>query len=367
MMRPYLYRTWVIGMISIALTVVLYRVLPYDSQFVESVYSNGAFRIFRWLWDATASRSPIALIYILVLVILYYVSRPFWSEHFRLHPWRPFFRRLVIVVVLLFIAFYWMWGFNYKRSDLRKRLGIATDTIGMEDVFAQYAAISDTLTLLRDRLPKDIEWVDYRVDQQALREDLWRAYDAMNIDYVGCVRIRMLYPKGSLLRWSTAGVYLPFVGEGHIDPGLHPITHPFTMMHEMSHGYGWTGEDICNFLALMAAVNSPDPVIQYSGYMAYWRYLRSNAFRADPDRWKKMGGLVSDDVAEDYREIMAYADRYPDMLPLLRDMFYDNYLKSHGIKKGLVSYSEMVRLAHAWKRRYGSLLIDDISSRKENR
>ena len=49
------------------------------------------------------------------------------------------------------------------------------------------------------------------------------------------VRGRRLFPKGLLLRISTAGVYIPFTGEGHIDAGLHHLQLPFVMAHEMSH------------------------------------------------------------------------------------------------------------------------------------
>ncbi len=250
-----------------------------------------------------------------------------------------------------------MWGFNYKRVDIRKTLGIGQVEVDKDEVFDAYQEVSDSLISLRALLPDSINWAGYEADQNLLRIDLENAYRALSLSDRGRVRIRKLYPKGSLLYISTAGVYLPFVGEGHIDPGLHPITHPFTMMHEMSHGYGWTGEDVCNFLALLGSINSKDPVVRYSGYMAYWRYLRSNAYRADKERWKSLEPVINESVTRDYMEMIEYTDRYPDILPKLRNLIYDNYLKSHGIKEGIVSYSEMIKLAHGWKEKNGSLIL----------
>jgi len=269
-------------------------------------------------------------------------------------------KNLLVSIGGLVIAFYWMWGFNYKRIDLRDTLSLQNIEIDEDDVFSTYKEVSDSLISLRSLLPDSISWSDYKVDQSRLRKELTQTYRALNLSDMGKVRIRKFYPKGSLLYISTAGVYLPFVGEGHIDPGLHPITHPFTMMHEMSHGYGWTGEDVCNFLALVASINSKDEITRYSGYMAYWRYLRSNAYRSNKEQWESIEPIINEAVLKDYKEMIAYTDRYPDIMPSLRNLIYDNYLKSHGIQEGIVSYSEMIRLAHGWKEKHGSLLLEDV-------
>ena len=112
----------------------------------------------------------------------------------------------------------------------------------------------------------------------------------------------------------------------------------------------------------MGSINSTDPVTRYSGYMAYWRYLRSNAYRADRERWQSIEPVINPLVMQDYKEMIEYTDRYPDIMPKLRNLIYDNYLKSHGIKEGIVSYSEMIKLAHGWKEKYGSLRLKDIHS-----
>ena len=344
------------------LTLLVNGILPYNSEFVEKYYSQGFFRIFRFGWDYTFGFSPIPLIYILLMLLSWYLIRP-WFQGVDLNTrFLRFIIRSVLSVCLLITAFYWMWGFNYKRVDIRQTLGLSNVEIDEEDVYKVYLEVSDSLMSLRAALPDSIVWGDQKVSQAHLRKDLERSYAVLGLSKPGEVRIRKLYPKGSLLHISTAGVYLPFVGEGHIDPGLHPITHPFTMMHEMSHGYGWTGEDICNFLALMGSINSTDPVTRYSGYMAYWRYLRSNAYRADRERWQSIEPVINPLVMQDYKEMIEYTDRYPDIMPKLRNLIYDNYLKSHGIKEGIVSYSEMIKLAHGWKEKYGSLRLKDIHS-----
>jgi len=43
-------------------------------------------------------------------------------------------------------------------------------------------------------------------------------------------------------------------------------------------------------------------------------------------------------------------DKYPDILPKVRDAVYDTYLKSHGVKGGMSSYSTVVKLMLQWKK-----------------
>ena len=74
-------------------------------------------------------------------------------------------------------------------------------------------------------------------------------------------------PNGILLRFNSSGVYFPFTGEGHVDNGLHPVSKPFTIAHELGHGYGFGSEDVCNFLGFLACVRSDNPAIRYAGYL----------------------------------------------------------------------------------------------------
>ena len=207
---------------------------------------------------------------------------------------------------------------------------------------------------LRSRLG-DVDVGDIYVSEERLREDLQRTLTEIDLPVYGDVRARKIRPKGSLLHLSTAGVYLPWAGEGHIDKGLHPITHPFTMIHEMSHGYGWTGEDECNFLALITAISSDNDWAKYSGYFGYWRYLRYQLYQLDQEAFDQLYRRGDDRIMKDYSDILAYSRNYREILPELRDLFYDTYLKSHGISSGLINYNQMIRLTYRWEQLHGSL------------
>ena len=79
--------------------------------------------------------------------------------------------------------------------------------------------------------------------------------------------------------------------------------------------------------------------------------------RIDRDRFVEYYNSLDGDVLEDYKDILAYNERYPDLMPKMRDVIYDSYLKSHGIASGLVNYSEMILLSYQWQQKFGSLSL----------
>lgn len=347
------------------ITLLIYSSLPYESLFVEQYYSNGFFLLYRTAWDFCFSWLPFPWIYIVLATISILFFRTISKIiHAKNHWWQKLLNALYSIVKLLsilLVIFYWSWGFNYKRiNPLTKLLPMESTKMTEEELYNELGKVTCILSDLRSSFTDSVRWDDFDFPgEDAYRESLQRVWQSLSVSYAGHVRARMLYPKGSLLHFSTAGVYLPWAGEGHVDAGLHPLTWPFTMSHEMSHGYGFTGEDLCNFWALLACVNSHDPVQQYSGYFTYWRYLRSNAYIVDKERFASFWTEVPPLLKKDLYEVAEYSNRYPDILPKLRDLFYDNYLKSHGISEGLNSYSRIIVLADTWQKEYGTLQLTE--------
>jgi hypothetical protein len=346
-----------------AMVGLLFYILKEQSTLVESLYATGVFSLWRYVWDYTFGWSPVPLVYFFILLLLYMTYR--WIRGLRrehqsiVHTCRKIIKSVFLTLCLLYSFFYLAWGFNYKRVDqIDQLLDSSYVDQQVDELFGELEYVSDHLSTLRSTLADSIDWHEaISGDDDIYRPDLVSIFNSLDVPHAGRVRVRMLYPKGSLLYWSTAGVYLPFVSEGHVDAGLHPITWPYTILHEMSHGYGQTGEDDCNFWALLACVNSKSLTSQYSGYMAYWRYLRSSAYRVDKERFQNIMSTVNPLVLNDLSDIISYSRRYPDIMPRLRDLVYDQYLKSHGVSEGLLSYNRVVLLALSWQEKYGTLQL----------
>ena len=166
----------------------------------------------------------------------------------------------------------------------------------------------------------------------------------------GRVRARLLKPNGILMRISTAGVYLPWVGECHIDAGLHPIQIPNVMAHEFAHGYGITDEGSCNFIALHVCLNSENLFYKYSGSLSYWKTVASNYKAVFPATYEQFKKDMPQGIWNDIKAINQNIDKYPDIFPVFRDFFYSNFLKSQGISEGLKNYSRVILLETAYQK-----------------
>jgi len=325
----------------------------------ETLYFKTLFQGLRVFYDFTLGWVPFPMVYLLFLVLVQLIYTFFRFRDFKkaAHRWGKV--QAIVLPILSFVGaaiffFYFLWGFNYQQRNLSVRLDfpeITADSIALfeETTFfvkrlnEMRAEISrDSVALGFDQLPDGLE--------SEIRYSLESVLASWGLPVGGRVRVRKLYPKGTLLRISTAGVYIPFVFEGHIDAGLHPIQYPFIMAHEMSHGYGLADEGTCNFTGFLACMQSDHPMIQYSALMSTWRYMAGNLRRGAPTLYDKMIRQMDRNVRRDLIAIMDEMDKYPDILPEVRDAVYDTYLKSHGVKEGMSNYSTVVRLVMQWKK-----------------
>jgi len=89
--------------------------------------------------------------------------------------------------------------------------------------------------------------------------------------------------------------------------------------------------------------------VKYSGELAYWRYLARSYRKTFPDEWNQTYEQLSGPLREDLNAIRKHIEKYEDLMPVMRDQIYDNYLKSHGVKAGIGSYDLMVELIAAYR------------------
>ncbi len=327
-------------------------------QVVETYYSHGFFQGVRWVIDTFLAWSPVPLIYLFFGVLLIWLV-------VRLRRWlrrpRPAGGRVLDVLVYsaAFLSggvffFLFLWGFNYARPPLADLLGLQLSPLPVEVLKAELEAETAAVRTWRARIPGAGEaalGTGFLPDQleDRLRDDLKHWLQSEGFPTPGRVRGRLLYPRGVFLRFSSAGLYWPFTGEGHADAGLHPLQLPTVIAHEMGHGYGFGDEGDCNFLGYVACVHSEDPFIAYAGHLDHWRTLAANYRRYEPEAYQEVYENLPAGVRADLAAIYETMQKYPDIMPRLRDAFYDNYLKVQGIEEGMKNYNRVVMLVRAWR------------------
>ena len=349
----------VIWWCTAALIAVLLRV-TLSPDIIEEVYTRFIFQGIRVFIDYTVGTLPFPAVYLFLTALVIYLfrkaKRGIQKEGDLTVKLLRFGRFLLTFSAAAVFLFLFLWGFNYGRVSIEKQLRFSPQPLEYEALQTEFEKTTRLLIAARAAVPGATDSVlspDLMPDnaEDLIRKDLEIWLQNHRFPTAGRVRGRLLYPKGTLLSISTAGVYLPWVGEGHIDAGMYFIQHPFVMAHEMAHGYGFTDEGTCNFVAYLALKDSENPFFRYSAVLGYWVYLASGVARFDYEAYKTYYDTLPLGIRKDRQYIRAWSDRYPDILPKVRDAFYDNYLKTQGVKEGMKSYSRVVMLVTAWERR----------------
>jgi hypothetical protein len=241
--------------------------------------------------------------------------------------------------------FYILWGFNYQQASAHRLLGldpVGIDSVYIRETFIEQTGILNSLAASAKNVPPTVE------TENALRKIQEKLIQSWGFRTWGRVRVRRMF-GGFLLHFRTTGIYIPHVLEGHFDGGIYYKQYPFTMAHEMAHGYGFTDESVCNFVAYVTCMASDDPYVVYSAELAYWRYLSGYFRYFFEDEWDQLYGGLHPVIKDDLTQIKAHIENYTDWMPKYRDIIYDQYLKSHGVKAGIRSYNEMILLIAAYR------------------
>jgi len=247
-----------------------------------------------------------------------------------------------------------LWGYNYSRVPLEDQLGLDLKPLHVEQLWVELREEGEQLKVLRRELPglrtEAIGEAALPTDlEDRLREALENWLEEQGFPTVGQVRVKPIFPKGIFLRFSSAGLYFPWTGEGQYDAGLHPLQKISVLAHELGHGYGFGDEGSCNFLSYVACTSSDDPLIAYAGHLDHWRTLAIQYRRYAPEKYLDYRKSLPLGVQADLDAINETLLRYPDIMPAFRYRAYDAYLKAQGIEEGMKNYSRVVMLVSAWR------------------
>ncbi len=354
-------RFWIIACV---ITIFLRALLSNDS--IERFYARGLFPKIRKVLDAIHHAIPIYFLWLVIIALTTYVLYNIYSG------WKKnegpkqraiqFTIKTISILAMVFTLFMWLWGFNYGRLGIYKQLDIVGEEVSKERLIELAKIQQDRLTVLRPtvsllpNLPMDAD--SYGLPPQTESKIVAATiatFEQLELGLPGKPKPRILYPKGTLLRISTAGFYSPWTGEANVDGGLHPLQIPSVMAHELSHAMGITDEGGCNFMAVLIGRKMDDPWLQYAFELSYWRQIMGRLKRKDEASYKQIRTKLPIEIKQDLESIKLNSESYPDIFPKIRDFFYDNFLKSQGVKAGLKSYAQVVNMVEAWDKKIKSV------------
>lgn len=330
-----------VGAITLILVLFVNWLFGFSSFLYNILYFKSIFQIFRVVHDFTLGFLPIPSIYLIAPAFI----GVFFFFRQKVRFW--WLESIVSCLIFIIIAFYLAWGFNYQQPSIYKITRLKPANIDSTYITNTFRAQTLRLDSLLNSHP-NLRMESLNDLESHLRIIQEKILSEWGIPTIGRVRVRSIF-KGSLLHIRTSGVYIPHAFEGHLDSGLYELQHPFTMAHEMAHGYGFTDESVCNFISYITCIQSKNPSVRMSAELAYWRYLVGYYKHFHDETWREEYNNLNPKLLYHLDQISEHITKYKDWMPKYRDVIYDKYLKTHGVKSGIRSYSQMILLIASYR------------------
>lgn len=331
------------------LQIVIINILAFFPQFIENYYSNGLYpyisKTSRVLfgWTGISLGDIIYGIVILFIIRWLWKTKGTWRAHYKTH-----LLTIVSFISIFYLLFQSLWGLNYIRVPLNKKLGIEKKYTPDE-----LMAFTKQLITKANEMHVSITNNDsLKVVNPYTVEEIYHlsvnGYASLTKDYP-----EFKYEKESIksslisvpLSYMGFGGYLnPFTNEAQVNEKLPMYNLPTTTCHEMSHQIGYASESEANFIGYMASIYNPDPYFRYSGYTFALKYCLRNIAKIDEKQAESLLPLINHGIRQNFKESEEFNDKYSSFIEVFFEVFYDNFLKLNKQEDGLETYSKFVGL-----------------------
>jgi hypothetical protein len=328
-------------------------------QYVEQYYSRGLFIFIRWFFDHSVGLLPFPMFYVFYALIFYFFYKVI---KILFNKKKTFKNRFSEILYSLFsfsgfmvFWFLFLWGFHYARPSFSEQISLTIQKPDSLALFQELRVAADEAVAARTKLtnsplsnaqlPDDFE--------DLMRREVTIFLESKGFKAGGRLRGRNISPDGILNRFGISGIYMPYVGEANIDAGLHDLEKPYSLAHEMAHGYGWTEEATANFIAYLTCIQSDNAFVRYSGLLNHYRYVASNFKRVNTEGYQFFRDNLPDGIKADLDAINERQKKYPNWFET--DKMNDIFLRVQGVKEGIASYSRVVVLVYSWRKKKESI------------
>ena len=244
---------------------------------------------------------------------------------------------------VLFFFFHFIWGINYYRIPLNKKLNLKTDynTNQLSKTLKTLVKKSNDLHSKlsnHDTIPL---YVPY--DLKTVKKIIERDYSFY--DYSKRIKPRI---KNSLISeiisyMGFSGYINPFTLEAQINKNIPKLNYITTASHEMAHQLGITNESEANFVAFISTINNNDPFIQYAGYIFALKYCHNELYIKNKDLATEIFSKLNIGIIKNFKENNSFWRKYKNPIEPYLKKIYGLFLKSKGQTKGIKTYNQLVK------------------------
>jgi hypothetical protein len=312
--------------------------VPLPAAWVERWYSSGIYPVLQTHFTPVTNLVPIALLDLAAAAILIVAGwrgvRRVRADGF-LRATSTVARSSLTFAAVAYLAFLGLWGLNYRRIPLERKLDFNEARITEESAKQlAVAAVHRVNALHADTIAHT--W------NRASFEAAFAAAQRL----VGSGRVATPgVPKRSLLgfyfrRAAIDGMTDPFFLEVILNPDVLSMERPFVLAHEWAHLAGHAHESEANFVAWVTCLLG-DSLAQYSGWLAIYSHVSGRLPSAD------RRAVSAQLEGGPRRDLSAIAARHARASPVVRHVArdaYDAYLRANRVEGGIENYDEVVKL-----------------------
>ncbi len=356
-------RLMVVSVVILFIFIVLIKASTFYPAWIETQYSTGIYPSIAAFYRTIFGWFPLSVGDLLYLTFgvylaekLYRITRIMLKKRWELLRIRRGIVRAAIACAVIYILFNVSWGLNYNRLGIAYQLRLQPEEHNAADLKTITGMLVERLNSRKIEFAKNQgTYPSYSLMFDRSNE----AYRSISKQYTF-----VHYSPRSIKRslYGRAGIYLgflgyynPFTGEAQLNLTQPRFLIPFVTCHEIAHQLGYASESEANFVGYLAAVNSGDPLFEYSAYFDMFNYTNRELFNLDSSAARSNVKLLDTLVRKDIHELREYYKKSDNVLEPIIKTFYDSYLKANQQEEGVKSYNEVVGWLVAYYKKYGKL------------
>jgi len=315
-----------------------------NAGFVEHYYSMGIYPFIAKFFSSFSSLLPFSIwdVFWILIILLIIVGLILVALRKIKFGW--FGVRILQLLALLYSFFYLVWGYNYFRPKIEKRIGWESPKAD-EMIFT---SVLDSIIKETNYNYISISSADYSKIDTLIEASYRNQSTGLGIKYPnGTRRPKTMLFSSIYGKLGLSGYFGPFFNEIHVNNDLLPMDYPFVLAHEKAHQFGITSEAEANLVAYVICIKSEDQRLRYSGYQSLLLYFLGDASHLK--EYHEYLNKINKNVIEDLHFRRKYYQGLENKnLSEMQSAVNNVYLKANKIEKGIKNYDQVVSLVLSW-------------------
>jgi len=318
-------------------------------EFIEKYYSLGFYPIISKLSRSLLGKIPFSvgdIIYGILLFLLFrflILKRKNIKKNLKL-----FLRDITVVLSIFYFSFHLLWGFNYYRQPIAKKLNIPEEHTKQELIDFVEKLIVKTNTIQRKITLDSTKKVIIPHTKKEIFDITIKGYAELEekIPFLAYKKTSLKKSLFStLLTYMGYGGYLnPFTNEAQVNSMIPSFRYPVVSGHEIGHQIGYSAENETNLIGYIVTSNNPDIYFKYAAYAYALSYCLASIKKQDEFIFEELYCKVNTGIKKNYQETSNFWKAHENPLEPIFKSIFNTFLKANNQQDGIKSYKGVVSL-----------------------